>query len=188
MTDNSREAGHLALIVAAVAGGIMLIAAIFAMFDDKGSSARASAAVAANTPSTYYVTRMVRMRDAPSAEGSNIIATLQRGETVEGVMTKGRDGVTPWLRVERPGTAGYVWGKNLSTRPRPALTSSIGRAWTINRTSVIRAEPEFNSALLDTVQPGLKVDVVGGVTNDQVEIALREGGVGYLPSYSMQPY
>lgn len=161
----------------------MLISAAFAMLGGRsvGSSSESRAA-------TYYVTRSVRMRDQPTADRSTVLATLERGQAVQGVYVVGSDGTTRWLRTSRGGVDGYIWGKNLSAQPRQALHSIVGQTWTVSQRTTIHSEVGPNAIVLDTLQPGVRVTVVGTTVGGQLEIAMRGGGVGYLPRSSVRPY
>lgn len=176
------KGGRVASVIAGAAIATMLISATVAMLGGSQGSWPGSQAA------TYHVTRSVRMRDQPTAEGSEVLASLERGQAVQGVYVIGADGTTPWLRTNREGADAYVWGKNLSTQPRPVLQSVIGQTWTVSQRTAIHSEVEASSTLLDTLQPGVLIAVVGAVAGGQLEIAMRGGGVGYVPRSAVSPY
>lgn len=180
---DTRKGGRLAGAIAVAATATMMISATVALL---GGGSHGSWPGSQTT--TYHVTRSVRMRDQPTATGSAVLASLERGQAVRGIYAIGADGTTPWLRTSREGVDGYVWRKNLSTQPRPVLESVIEQTWTVSQRTAIYSEVGTNRALLDTLQPGVRITVVGAVAGGQLEVAMRGGGVGYLPRSAVGPY
>lgn len=182
MSDTS-ENGRIPLYIAAAGGVMMLLAVLLSLFDGPGSARASSATV---SPTTVYVTRLVRARNAPTAEGSAIVAEHVRGETLTGQWVTGADGETQWLKVSRDGQEAYVWGKNLSPRPRPDLGSLINANRTISQTTGINTEAGRAGTQIDILQPGVQVSVVGTTGDGELEVELRQGGVGYIPASAVR--
>lgn len=62
-------------------------------------------------PVTQFVTGPAQKRNYPTSRGTNVIATLQQGNQIEGRWVKGADPSSKWLRTS---DGGYVWEGNLA--------------------------------------------------------------------------
>jgi uncharacterized protein YecT (DUF1311 family) len=51
----------------------------------------------------------------------------------------------------------------------------------LTQTASVRSEPSPDAAVVDTLQPGTMVHALGSLQGDLYELALRQGGVGYIP-------
>lgn len=188
-----RSSRSLVIAIAAVVAILALGAgAYFFYFKDRVASGPANLpAAAVGESATVYATRLTRMRDAPTSAGSTIVGNLNRGDAVSGVWIVGADGTTRWLKVAREGQSDvYVWGVNLSPQPRPRLERLIGAEQSVITGTSIHAEPGTGAPYVDTLTQGTVVTAMGLVRNDAgelwVEIALRGGGVGYVPPNALQ--
>jgi len=132
---------------------------------------------------TQFATRMVRVRDAPTGQGSKVVATLQRGDMVTGVWTTAADGQTRWLRARlRSGAQGFVWEHNLDGQPRPAIARMINAELKVIASTQAYASPSANSATVGAFEPGDRVTAVGDIGSGWDEVMLKQGGVGYMPA------
>lgn len=129
---------------------------------------------------TVWVTRTTRLRDGPSAEGTIVLADLQRGDRLEGEWIIGSDGETPWLRTEWQGRPAYAWGRNLAYQERPTIVADLGGTLSMAAGAVLRDSPSEDAAALDTLSAPLDVQAVADVGGGWVEIARAGGGVGYV--------
>lgn len=129
---------------------------------------------------TVWVTRTTRLRDGPGAEGTSVLADLQRGDRVEGEWIIGSDNETPWLRTEWRGRSAYVWGRNLAYHERPAILVELEGTFSMASGAVLRERPAEDAAALDTLTAPLNVQVVADVGGGWAEIARAGGGVGYV--------
>ena len=136
---------------------------------------------------TLWVTRITRLRDAPTSDGSSVIATLGRGDQLSGEWIMGRDGETPWLRVNWEDGQGYAWGANLSEVNPPRIIRDVSGNWQLAPGAIVRAQPRDDAREVDRVSTATPVDVVGLVADDWVEIARASGGVGYVRPAQFQP-
>ena len=139
--------------------------------------------VEAESVNTYYVTRGVRVRPAPST-ANRPVTELRRGEQVRGSLVVGDDNRTKWLKLkEGPHSGQYVWERNLSLTPRPALASSASAALTVQEPGQIRAEPRDDARVVGGLGFGDSVQVQGTTADGWSELALSQGGgVGYVRS------
>jgi len=140
-------------------------------------------AVEAETVTTYYVTRGVRVRPAPST-ANRPVTELRRGEQVRGSLVVGDDNRTKWLKLtEGPHRGRYVWERNLSVSPRPELASTASSTLTVQEPGQIRAEPRDDARVVGGLGFGDSVQVQGTTADGWSELALSQGGgVGYVRS------
>lgn len=143
-------------------------------------------AVEAETVTTYYVTRGVRVRPGPST-ANRPVTELRRGERVRGTLVVGDDNRTKWLKLKDGLHRGqYVWERNLSLTPRPALASSASASLTVQEPGQIRAEPRDDAKVVGGLGFGDSVQVQGTTADGWSELALSQGGgVGYVRSNTL---
>lgn len=127
-SETGEQPGRVALLVAAGAGALMLVSALLSavtghrappIFGTQPENATASS----QAPQDSYVTGMdatfrttgpARVRDRPTADGSQVLETLSAGTTLTGREVWSTSGTTKWLRVERNSRVAYVWTGNLA--------------------------------------------------------------------------
>lgn len=143
-------------------------------------------AVEAERVATYYVTRGVRVRPAPST-ANRPVTELRRGEQVRGTLVVGDDDRTRWLKLtEGPHRGKYVWERNLSPTPRPALASTRSTTLMVQEPGQIRAEPQDDARVVGGLGFGDTVQVQGTTADGWSELALSQGGgVGYVRSSTL---
>ncbi|MBN8527614.1 MAG: hypothetical protein J0M36_00085 [Caulobacterales bacterium] len=133
---------------------------------------------------TLYVTRQTNVRPDVRARE---IGTVERGEVLRGVIQGGGDG-DRWLRVsEGPHQGRWVWAGNLSPSPRPALIERLDGAHQVLRPGVLRREGQDGRFVEHGVQIGDRLTLLAYVADDQVEVQMEGGGVGYLPAQVFRP-
>jgi len=133
---------------------------------------------------TLYVTRQTNVR--PDIQAREI-GTVERGEVLRGVIQGGGDG-DRWLRVsEGPHQGRWVWAGNLSPNPRPALIEWLDGAHQVLRPGVLRREGQDGQFVEQDVQIGDRLTLLAYVADDQVEVQMEGGGVGYLPAQVFRP-
>lgn len=141
-------------------------------------------AVEAEQSTPYYVTRGVRVRPAPSTN-NRPLTELRRGEVVRGHPVAGADGAQ-WLKVvEGPHRGQYVWLRNLSAKPRPALAATTSTTLGVQEPGAVLAEPREGAASVGTLNFADTVQVQGTTADGWSELALKEGGVGYVKSSTL---
>lgn len=141
-------------------------------------------AVEAEQSTPYYVTRGVRVRPAPSTN-NRPLTELRRGEVVRGHPVAGADGAQ-WLKVvEGPHRGQYVWLRNLSAKPRPALSATTSTTLAVQEPGAVLAEPREGAASAGTLKFADTVQVQGTTADGWSELALKEGGVGYVKSSTL---
>lgn len=129
---------------------------------------------------TQYVTRSVNVRSTASAEEPSV-TKLERGAEVTGSWVTGKDGETPWLKLkDGPYSGDFVWGRNLSERPRPTLTRLTGTKMRVRVAGEIHQEPDLTTTKLADVAVGETLTTVGTTADGWTEVALNKGGVGYV--------
>ncbi|MBX7249903.1 MAG: hypothetical protein K1X35_12775, partial [Caulobacteraceae bacterium] len=142
-------------------------------------------AVEAERAETWYVTRGVRVRPEPSTD-NRPLTELRRGEQVRGHPVDGDDGASRWLKVTEGEHRGqYVWLRNLSTTPRPSLDSSRPEKLYALEDVQIRAEPREGADAAGGLKTGDAVQVQGVTDDGWSELALTQGGVGYVRASSL---
>lgn len=129
---------------------------------------------------TVWVTRTTRLRDMPTADGSQVLSDLTRGQRLEGKWIMGSDGETPWLETEWQGQTAYAWSRNLTDAELPTLTEPMEGERLLAAGAVVRERPNDSTEALDTLTASTEVEPVGGVGNGWVEIVRTGGGVGYV--------
>jgi len=169
-----------AVLIAAALGWVG-----WTFFMDRGRSAVVTQVLAGDQalPSgrqTVWVTRTTRLRDGPGAEGTTVLADLQRGDRVQGEWILGSDGETPWLRTDWRGQPAYVWGRNLAYEERPAILVELEGTLSMASGAVLRERPTEDAVALDTLSEPLDVQVVADVGGGWIEVARAGGGVGYV--------
>lgn len=136
---------------------------------------------------TLYTVREVNLQQ--SAKSGAGVGKLPRNTAVTGVIVSGDNSAERWLRIkEGPQTGLYVWGGNLSAGARAELDTSFSGDKQVSVDTSIRAEPHENAAVIvgerTSVTAGDIVSVAGSLAGSWAEIALRKGGVGYVPMAS----
>lgn len=154
--------------------------------DARDSTAERAAAAPTDvigTAQSYWATRAVTIRRQPAA-AAEAVGTLHRGDTVRAVTVRGPDGKGRWVQIESGEFIGaYAWASNLADAEPPILETSFDaepRRIVVARS--IFAAPNFSAAELDTLPVGATVRVSGRTADGWWEIALKSGGVGYVPS------
>lgn len=136
---------------------------------------------------TYYVTRGVKVRPEPSTANA-AVTELRRGDEVRGKIVVGDDRETRWLKVlSGPHKGRYVWVRNLSTNPRPALTAAAASTQYAREPAAARAEPRESAPEVQRLALGEAVRVQGRTSDGWSEIALARGGVGYVRADLLGP-
>lgn len=131
---------------------------------------------------TQFVTRLTRVRDAPTASGSQVIGNVHRGDVMKGTWVDGGEG-SRWLKVIGAGGAvTYVWGANLTaTAPIPLVSAPAGRAeFTPSEPVELKSEPRPDAPLIETLPANVKATIAGEVADDWTEVLRPNGGVGYI--------
>jgi uncharacterized protein YgiM (DUF1202 family) len=142
-------------------------------------------AVEAEPSRTWYVTRGVRVRPAPSTD-NRPLTELRRGEQVRGHPVSGGEGASQWLKVTAGEHRGqYVWLRNLSTSARPALSSSRAEKLFALEDVQLRAEPRDEAPGAGSLKTGDAVQVQGVTRDGWSELALTQGGVAYVRSSAL---
>jgi hypothetical protein len=172
-----------------IAGGAAILALLISYYflflrDDMSSGLedRVSAApkqVEEVVAKEYFAVADANIRDKASAQGTNILGKVARGNSVSGNAILGEDGTTDWL--ELADGKGFVAMVNLSETAPPALVKMLGdKNWTTNGPIEIWSQPDTASNLVDRVAPGTTLSLFGITANDFIEIKLKKGGVGYI--------
>jgi uncharacterized protein YgiM (DUF1202 family) len=125
---------------------------------------------------------------ASSIDSSAIIlGNLQRGDAIVGKWVKAPGGQARWLKVKWPVQgSGYIWGPDLSDRTRPNITLAGPVYPAAAISSVVYAEPDPQSSVIDDLSQGETATVVGATSDGWAEIALNAGGVGYVKADAFQ--
>jgi hypothetical protein len=130
---------------------------------------------------TAYAARAdATVRDAPTAQGSQKLGTLDRGEEVEGAWLPENAAGQRWFKIGSGRFAGdYVWARNLASSPPPTLSAFLDtRKMALSEISVV-SKPDSGATVLDTIGARQTVYIVGLVGDGWYEIRLKRGGVGY---------
>jgi hypothetical protein len=137
-------------------------------------------------PVKEFATREVEVRSSADPRASTVLGHFQRGDVVTGSWVT-KPGAAKWLKVKWPGHGdGYVSARDLSDQARPELTSTAGGSQTVSAGSVVYAEPDVKSAVVDNLSPGEAASTVGATTDGWTEVTLPAGGVGYVKSAAFQ--
>src|SRR6185312_1820150 len=189
MTSSGETKSRNAQMIAAVSGGIMLLCAVLSLAaghrtfsSGAGSSDSGTTESSLSEPTsiaTLYASRTAIVRNAPTTIGSQEIARLSRGNSVEGSWVSGADSSSSWLKVSSGPYAGdFVSGVNLSTAPRPDVERWFDSDFATKQTAQLHEQPDASSAVIDTLNAGLTVHIATEVTGGWWEIQRRMGGVG----------
>ncbi len=131
----------------------------------------------------YWASRAVTVRRAPDP-AAEAFGELRRGDAIRGTVVRGPAGGNDWVRISAGQFAGaYVWINNLADAARPPLEvvfDNEARQIVIARPAY--AAPDFSAVEGETFAIGSTVQVAGRTQGGWWEIALKGGGVGYLPS------
>lgn len=77
----------------------------------------------------FRLTGTARLRDLPTTGGSSVIGTFSAGDLLSGKRVVGANGSSQWVRIDRGGSAGYLWTGNLEIVPaasEPAVDAPSG--------------------------------------------------------------
>jgi len=135
-----------------------------------------------------YATRDAEVVSATDPAKSVMLGAVHRGDALSGHWVKGRDGKPQWLRIKWAGHGdGFVWNRDLSIRPRPDLTPSDQPSQSATLASLVYAEPDKASPVVDDLAQGESANTVGNTGDGWTELALAGGGVGYAQATAFQP-
>lgn len=175
--------GAAAALLALAGGGYYLYNTKFA--PDIGSvivnNSTDGAATVTGMQTEKYTIADANVRTRPTATGTSIVIKLPRGAKVSGAMQIVEDGTSRWFKLAG---GGFISAVNLADIAPPPLAMMLGDAdWYSPGEIQIRALPDDNSAVIETVQPGTHLVVAGITQNNFAEMKLNKGGVGYVPGY-----
>ena len=137
-------------------------------------------------PAREFATREVEVRSSADPRGSTVLGHFQRGDVVTGAWVT-KPGKVKWLKVKWPGAGdGYVSARDLSDQARPELASTGGGSQTVSAGSVVYAEPDVKSTVVDNLSAGEAASTVGATAEGWTEVTLPAGGVGYVKSAAFQ--
>jgi hypothetical protein len=137
-------------------------------------------------PAHEFATRDAEVRSSADPATSTVLNHLQRGQAVDGHWV-GKPGPQGWLKIKVAGhDDGFVSGRNLSDHARPTLTATSTGDQVAGTASVVYAEPDQKSAVVDAVSEGETAPTIGGTADGWTEISLNAGGVGYVQSAVFQ--
>lgn len=129
----------------------------------------------------YIMRNDAVVRSAPTPSAATAVATLARGQSVEGEWQSTSDGTT-WFKIETGAYAGdYVWNRNLSQTSPPAVQNLIQANRLVVQDSDLYSAPNAGGSVVQHLGHGVSAYVVAEVVGGWFEIALKRGGVGYLP-------
>jgi hypothetical protein len=135
-----------------------------------------------------FAMRLARVRSAPTVAGSTVVGILHRGDRVSGQWVTSPDGVTSWFKTSMAtGGFGYVWARNLSVEPRPAIVDATAGPTTTTEGAAVHADPSATSEIIQNVGPGAVVQVAATVEGGWRELEMSGGGVGYAPALAFAP-
>ena len=173
----------VALVVALAVGGYFGWSAWSSRYSSDGTpiTGVVSAGESPGLQREMYAIADANVRETPSSSGSKLVSKLMRGTKISGVMVMGSDNETPWFKLQDG--SGFVWAVNLSYAEPPVLSRILNSEWYPQMNGIdIRAQPDANSAILDTANIGHKYVVAGLTQNNFAELKLDKGGVGYVPA------
>jgi hypothetical protein len=124
---------------------------------------------------------------ASTDPASVVLGHLQRGDAIVGKWVKAPGGQARWLKVKWPVQgSGYIWGRDLSDRLRPDITLATSNVATAVVSSVVYAEADARSPVIDDLAAGETATPIGETKDGWAEIALNAGGVGYVKAVAFQ--
>lgn len=131
---------------------------------------------------SVYASRDLEVKDAASSAGV-VVGHLRRGDRINGKWTDSRPVHARWLRVSWPGAKrAFIWGHAVSLKPRPELAQASQSFQTAALSSLVYAEPDRASPVIDNLVSGEAAVVDGALGGDWIELTLANGGVGYVPA------
>lgn len=175
--------GAVAALLALAGGGYYLYGKLGAPGTGPVSVNNAMDATATVTgvQTDKYIVADANVRNRATANGTAVVTKLLRGTKVSGAMQLGEDGTSRWFKLTN---GGFISAVNLSDVEPPMLARLLGDAdWYSPGEIQIRALPDDNGAVIETVQPGTHLVVAGITQNNFAEMKLNKGGVGYIPGY-----
>lgn len=177
------EPNRTPLIVAAVAGALLLLGVLFWLnryewlgLERPVETGNTSAAL--GEEAEMYAVATANLRDRPTSQGSEVMGKLPRGTVVKGTLLLGEDGRSNWLKIDESGW--FVSAVNLSESEPPALAQRFDKAWYAAGETPILAKPQAGAPVLETASPGRQYRLVGLTSGGFAEVALGKGGVGYF--------
>lgn len=129
----------------------------------------------------HYAVRLTNVREQPTANSANV-GQLSRGASVLGVLVPGTNPEHQWLKITTGEHAGYFVSadSNLSRSRRPELDLRFSGSKSISQSAPIYADPDRGSQILQYAEPGTALEIVGAVSDQLVEVSLRDGRIGYV--------
>ena len=169
-----------ALLIPAVIAGVVILGLLAFLLVGHPGSLFAK-------PVKEFATRDVEVRSSAGPGASTVLGHFHRGDVVTGSWAVTKPGAAKWLKIKWPGQGdGYVSARGLSAQARPELTSTAGGSQTVSAGSVVYAEPDVKSAVVDNLSAGEAASTVGATTDGWTEVTLPAGGVGYVKSAAFQ--
>jgi len=127
-----------------------------------------------------YATRDLDVTSATN-QTSILLGHLQRGDVISGKWVNGPGGEGRWLKVQWPARdAAFIWAPDLSLQARPQITPVNPNSPLAAGASVVYAEPDAKSSVIDSLAKGEMAVVNGITTSGWEEVNLNAGGVGYV--------
>ena len=172
------------VLMVGVSAVVVLIAAATGFLVLKGdrnqTHPNASQPTASMQPVQMYVTRLLRLRSAPTTSGSVVLGELHRGDTLTGTWVTAADGTTQWLKVRwQNGADAFAWGRNLSATAPPTVVSGTGGQPKLLNSMTVHDRPDAASPLQPNIPSGIQITIVGQVSPGWYEVELPNGGVAY---------
>jgi len=165
------------LLVPAIIAGVVLIALALILLAGHPFA----------RPVREYAMRDVEVKSSTDPAGGSVLGHFQRGDVVSGAWVT-KPGGAKWLKVKRPGQGdGYISSRDLSDHARPRLASTSAGAQAVSTASVVHADPDQKSAVIDDLAQGESAATVGATADGWTEIVLNGGGVGYVKSAAFLP-
>lgn len=129
----ARDASRRAALITSIIVTVLLIAGVVGY--------KLIASTASDELITVEISSRANVRDAPKAQGSNVIETLSPGAELTGRWVNGSsDPSERWLEFERGGESAFVWGGNLSMTEGSSIKENVIKA---------KAKPSCSATLWD---------------------------------------
>lgn len=142
--------------------------------------AEVTAAERANSVIRYAVRETnVRQR---ATTASPVMGKVARGTAVSGVEVPGVDPEHRWFKIISGEFAGYFVSAdaNISETERPQIDTSFAGPRPVRRHAPLYVEADRASRVLEYVQPGTTLSVVGAVADGLTEVSLKSGAIAYV--------
>lgn len=129
----------------------------------------------------FYAVRQTNVRARPSTS-TPIIASLDRGAAVQGIVVTGPDGRKPWLKITDGPNKGYYVSSaaNLSAVERPSLSTDYTGPRILTVAAPVYREASRDGPVLVELSAGTKLSVVGTTSDQLAEVSLKSGAIGYV--------